>query len=582
MNDELTQLYDLANAQCEGALTAEQCARLEELVVGNAELRRHYIIYMQVTACGERHAFDIQHSTPPPVSTAPTLGFLATAYHGTVGFFSQEIPFSLLTATVICGLGLLVGSVTYVTRYAQLAQMGPNSEKRQRSEGPSEKMEYVGLVTGAVDVKWADPEKAPISNYVVLGRTYDLASGLLEITYDTGAKVLLQGPVIYKAESANGGYLSLGKLTGKVEVEKAKGFLVRTPSAVVTDLGTEFGVEVNKGGGTQSVVYSGVVRMVPVGAKDADAREILRAGHSASLAKGSSTIVVTNHPTATRTRFVRDLRKAAVERAINLDPKSIPGLVFWLDAADPNSLAKDNEGNVSLWRDKSGNDNHAQQTDPEKRPTYLSQGWASPVGPKAAVRFNGTPNYMLADNSPTLKNLPQKTVFAVVQFTALDRWQGILSKYSETGWFLRNAYFDFSRLQFGGYDGSDFPGTVINSPPDALSAGTPCIISACHGLRGEFGMLRFNGATQVVGYAGNAINDNLLRIGSESSDRFFHGLLAEVLIYNRQLTWAELIAVEQRLDCKWGRAMASNEKTAANNSSAISRGPNKVAEPSKN
>ena len=50
-----------------------------------------------------------------------------------------------------------------------------------------------------------------------MGRKYALASGLLEITYDTGAKVILQGPCTYEVESANGGFLSLGKLTARVE-----------------------------------------------------------------------------------------------------------------------------------------------------------------------------------------------------------------------------------------------------------------------------------------------------------------------------------------------------------------------------
>ena len=39
----------------------------------------------------------------------------------------------------------------------------------------------------------------------------------MEITYDTGAKVILQGPVTYDVESSAGGYLSLGKLTVRVE-----------------------------------------------------------------------------------------------------------------------------------------------------------------------------------------------------------------------------------------------------------------------------------------------------------------------------------------------------------------------------
>ena len=38
----------------------------------------------------------------------------------------------------------------------------------------------------------------------------------MEITYDSGAKVILQGPATYEVNS-NGGFLSIGKLTGKLE-----------------------------------------------------------------------------------------------------------------------------------------------------------------------------------------------------------------------------------------------------------------------------------------------------------------------------------------------------------------------------
>ena len=111
---------------------------------------------------------------------------------------------------------------------------------------------------------------------------YALASGLMEITYDTGAKVILQGPVTYEVESAAGGYLSVGKLTAKLEKKGGKSpnlqisksetsnpqsliptplFVIRTPTVTVTDLGTEFGVEVNKQGGTTSHVFRGSVRL---------------------------------------------------------------------------------------------------------------------------------------------------------------------------------------------------------------------------------------------------------------------------------------------------------------------------------
>ena len=57
------------------------------------------------------------------------------------------------------------------------------------------------------------------------------ASGLMEITYTTGAKVILQGPCIYEVDSPRGGFLSLGKLTARVEKGvRGQGSEVRNPN----------------------------------------------------------------------------------------------------------------------------------------------------------------------------------------------------------------------------------------------------------------------------------------------------------------------------------------------------------------
>ena len=191
------------------------------------------------------------HILAPLPCTAPT--FLSTAYHSTIGFFSQELPFSLLIATVLTSLGLWVASMIYVSGPDKIAK--DFSPPVQSSFDPTP--EVVGKITGIVDCKWADPNTGAFHGAnVLLGRKYVLTSGLMEVTYETGAKVILQGPVTYKVESKNGGYLLVGKLTGKVEVKKAKGFAIRTPTATITDLGTEFGVEVDKEANTTSARVS--------------------------------------------------------------------------------------------------------------------------------------------------------------------------------------------------------------------------------------------------------------------------------------------------------------------------------------
>ena len=43
------------------------------------------------------------------------------------------------------------------------------------------------------------------------------SAGLMEITYGSGARVILEGPALIKSNPMRGGYLSLGKLTARVE-----------------------------------------------------------------------------------------------------------------------------------------------------------------------------------------------------------------------------------------------------------------------------------------------------------------------------------------------------------------------------
>lgn len=142
----------------------------------------------------------------------------------------------------------------------------------------------VGQITGMNACRWADGAQAGFYERVCIGQQLHLEAGLLEITYDTGFKAILQGPVKYKVTSANGGFLSLGRLTGNATTERARGFAVDTPTATVTDLGTEFGAEVMPDGRMQTVVFSGEVKLVtttPQGRMGTG--QFLRAGQAAEV-----------------------------------------------------------------------------------------------------------------------------------------------------------------------------------------------------------------------------------------------------------------------------------------------------------
>ncbi|MBU4270903.1 MAG: NPCBM/NEW2 domain-containing protein [Planctomycetes bacterium] len=300
----IAEIRSLAEAVCTESITPEQCGRLNSLLL-DEKAALTYAVYLRMHGLlcwrWQNQIVIIETpETPPPVQLPA--GLLGGAWQGTVGFFSQTKPFSYLAATVILGVTLLVFWAIKVTHHQHFATA---PSKSVPSDARPERV-FVGRITGLVDVKWSDdPRFLPPMGfaYVPLGRKYKLDAGLMQITYDSGAKVILEGPCTYEVESTSGGYLALGKLTAKVEKERSEVrsqrsevrsqrsdhyplstshqplatnsnpqslipnplFAIRTPTALVTDLGTEFGVEVDEAGVTESHVFRGKVVLVALG-----------------------------------------------------------------------------------------------------------------------------------------------------------------------------------------------------------------------------------------------------------------------------------------------------------------------------
>ncbi|MBN1394365.1 MAG: hypothetical protein JW959_05035 [Pirellulales bacterium] len=181
--------------------------------------------------------------------------------------------FSYMVATVVLCL-MLLGAWAY--KISHIRSIAPDmAASSTRRLAPI----FVGRVTGMKNCRWSDANtQTVIGASAPLGREYALASGLMEITYSSGARVILEGPCTYKVESSAGGFLERGKLTAKIRTQSSNLrtqsskpfplsspssplFCVRTPTAVVADLGTEFGVEVDENGDTISHVFQGSVKV---------------------------------------------------------------------------------------------------------------------------------------------------------------------------------------------------------------------------------------------------------------------------------------------------------------------------------
>ena len=276
---------ELLAALCDEAISPDEMRRLDRLIVSDAAVRRQYLEYLDIHArlsCQFHQPLDASPAMPsvrPVVFLSPPRSSLSPDFVG-------GPVFSYMVATLVLCL-MLLGAWAHKVSLSQQESVVNGKNRRPAVE----EFAFVGRVTGMKDCVWAkDGLGTIVGASVPFDREYILSSGLLEITYTSGARVILEGPCDFKADSDAGGYLAIGKLTARIErrgkSEERRGlaasaagtnhqattsqpsapspqplFAVRTPTAVVTDLGTEFGVIVDKNGNTDTHVLEGIVKV---------------------------------------------------------------------------------------------------------------------------------------------------------------------------------------------------------------------------------------------------------------------------------------------------------------------------------
>ncbi len=294
----------------------------------------------------EGHASDYAAESPAvPVAPPASLpfGFLSQSWQGTTAFLHEHEFFTgYMVATVLFGIATLIAANIYITHhqsaeYAENRSISPAPMLVKPDSKPEPKIVSIARIAGMVDCVWVDANYAPFHDRIVQGDKFMLKSGLMEITYKTGARVILQGPCTYEVDSTAGGFLSLGKLTARVESRSrlpdgtsrsrfpsgtlptdrdasksrpAGGtyFAVRTPTATVTDLGTEFGVEVGKEGNAHVVVFVGEVETALKNQNASDSKPVrLKAGHSAELGQAKIVVLPKQERPAANAGFVRKI-----------------------------------------------------------------------------------------------------------------------------------------------------------------------------------------------------------------------------------------------------------------------------------
>jgi hypothetical protein len=115
-------------------------------------------------------------------------------------------------------------------------------------------------LTRGESVVWTGGKvSAEVGDRLKKGHVLEISSGLAELKFPAGVSVLLEGPARFEITGSKSARLDHGRLVARVTEVKGRGFVIDGPSGRVVDLGTEFGVSVERSGEMEVHVLEGSV-----------------------------------------------------------------------------------------------------------------------------------------------------------------------------------------------------------------------------------------------------------------------------------------------------------------------------------
>ena len=244
---EILELNALCYSVVDGQTDDAMRARLTEWLQRSPEARRHYVRIMAQSASLHHYAAEMQADAPQPAppSARRKLRWLIPA-----GILASLAIF-LVMAHSFRTTQVDVSSKAVVQTSLEL------NDEAILSDGP----EPVARLSGLMDCAWGGV--APGSGEdISRGSQLQLLKGLAEITFDSGARIVVEGPATFVVRSAWETELLQGSLKAQVPPE-AIGFRVLHHAVSVVDLGTEFTMSAEEDGDAEVLVLKGSVEAQP-------------------------------------------------------------------------------------------------------------------------------------------------------------------------------------------------------------------------------------------------------------------------------------------------------------------------------
>ena len=273
---ESKEFRDLLGLIRDGQIRPEQEERLDQLLGLYPSLQQDYIEYMLL--CEALHSYQSlaaqDYSTWPRESFASEpIGWIwEEAFWRAMADYEKTSPAvpverpaeqrelhpprrpgpaerrKVKRTPLVVALSLLLGFLIFVVSVSYL-------------QGPAE--EAVAVLTDAMGARWSDAADAMKlgGEFFNTDSTRSLLSGFINIQFYRGPRILIEGPARFTLPDADRIVLHAGRIYVKVPPQ-ATGFIVDTPNARIVDLGTEFGIEVDKAGTSDVQMFKGTATLI--------------------------------------------------------------------------------------------------------------------------------------------------------------------------------------------------------------------------------------------------------------------------------------------------------------------------------
>ena len=278
---------EVVAAVCHGSASDEPVRALNELLRHDVAARDEYILRLELHSRLASEP-DLFAETSEQI-TSPE-NFLRLPRQQKVG--TRQTKWVLALAACVA----LLATGWFALRWSH-----PNDRKGATSKA-------VAMLNRVVDAQWSESSEAPRLGAPLEPGWLRLKSGLAQIVFYSGARVVIEGPAEFQIVSPSEASCRGGKLTTEVPPQ-AHGFHVSTPQMNVTDFGTAFGLDV-KERWTELHVFKGSVEFQPA---DGAAKQNLKEGAGAVAESSGPARLISANPTAFASLFDLQMKSSAAE-----------------------------------------------------------------------------------------------------------------------------------------------------------------------------------------------------------------------------------------------------------------------------